>query len=205
MSSNWKQRKRPKPDSYRPGTVKSRKDADGTDREGLFRIGTVAKPHGLHGDFFLFLECDLLDWLLGLDELIVLRDGKPEVWPVTYWRQQGDRILLRLKALPDRTAVENHRGLALFVDEEQVRAAMDPEFFLNSDLVGMTVMNLTHENQPVGKVISVQELPAYNQLEIKRADGGTFLLPFTKELVPEIDLTEGVVKACIPEGLETLE
>ena len=190
---NWKHR-------HKTGTTR---------KTDLRRIGTIAKPHGLHGDFFLYLESDLSDWLLQLKTLFVEIEGEILPWQVLGWKKSKDRLVVRLKELPDRTAVEEHFGMVLFVKEEDAQKARGEDFFFNSDLMGMRVYPFDQKPTPspqiVGKVIAIHELPAYNQIEIRSESGATFLLPFVKALVPEIDLEKKIIWANIPEGLESLE
>ena len=189
--------------------LNDRKQSRDTQKPGLRRIGSIAKPHGLHGDFFLFAESDLTDWMMSLDSLFVVLENEIVAWKVIRWRQSGNRLVLKLEPLADRTAVETHQGLELFVKEEDAQVARGQDFFFNSDLIGLDVYRLEDKTcmpqLSMGKVTDIQEFPAYNQLEIKKTDGSSFLLPFVKDLVPEVDLPGGRIWAKIPCGLEDLD
>jgi 16S rRNA processing protein RimM len=179
---------------------------------GFRRIGSIAKPHGLHGDFFLHLESDLTQWLTTRNEVWTSRNDQWASHEVVHWRHLKDRLVLKLRSIPDRTAVEAAAATVLYVPEDDVRLALEntssseeDDFFLNSDLVGLKVIHQGLESRTAGVVSSVHEFPACNQLEIDKQGGGSFLLPFVKALIVEVDIGGGIIKAIIPEGLEDLE
>lgn len=179
---------------------------------GFRRIGSIAKPHGLHGDFFLRLESDLTQWLTTRKEVWISRNDQWENHEVVHWRHMKDRLVLKLRSIPDRTTVEAAAETPLYVPEDDVRLALEKtassnghDFFLNSDLVGLNVIHLDPEPRTAGVVSSVHELPGCNQLEIDKPGGGSFLLPFVKAFIVNVDIQNGTIQARIPEGLEDLE
>ena len=58
------------------------------------------------------------------------------------------------------------------------------------------------EGAAVGEVVAVQKYGAGDLLEIRPATGGaTILVPFTEDIVPEVDMAAGWLLVVPPEGL----
>ena len=168
--------------------------------EQAFRVvGKVLKAHGLRGEFILYLESDFPEWLMAQPRLFAEVDGGMLPWRILRAREHKGQLIMQVDGLADRTAVEAARDTVLYLPESEARAASDdPDFFFNSDLVGLTVMD---EAQTYGTVALVIEKPGQNLLEVSRPDGGTFLFPFAKNLIADIDLEQGHIRVHMPEGL----
>lgn len=157
------------------------------------------KPHGIRGEFSVLLESDFPQWVARQPRLFAEVGGRLLPWDVTSARLNGKRLFLTIAQLVDRTAVEDARGTALLVPEQDAREASDdPDYFLNSDLVGLTVIHADHK---LGQVRKVIEMPGQNLLEVARPEGSTFLFPFAHKLIERIDLNAGTLFVYLPEGL----
>ncbi len=165
------------------------------------KIGSVLKPHGVGGEFVVFLESDFPEWLARRECVWAAVAGEMAQWPIEGARLHQGKLLLKTSALDSREAVEEARGVALFVPEREARAVVaDPDSFFNSDLVGMKVVNAV-DQAVLGQVGAVIEMPAQNLLETVKPDGGSFLIPFVKPMIARVDEKAGVIEALLPEGL----
>jgi 16S rRNA processing protein RimM len=85
------------------------------------------------------------------------------------------------------------------VDSSQLPDTGDPEEFRDHELIGLNVR--TSGGEPAGVVTDVLH---YGQdlLVVRRAEGeGEFMVPFVKEIVPEVDIGAGLVIIDPPPGL----
>jgi 16S rRNA processing protein RimM len=90
------------------------------------------------------------------------------------------------------------------VDSSQLPESTDPDEFRDHELIGLSVR--TSAGDPVGVVADVLH---YGQdLLVVRQDGdqdggkaGEYLVPFVKAIVPEIDVSAGVLVIDPPPGL----
>ena len=171
-------------------------------KEAKYRcVGKVFKPHGLRGEFILFLESDFPEWIAKQKRFFVEERGQMVVWPVESARFHQRKLILKVAALADRNAVEAARDRPLYLPDDEARAANeDPDYFFNSDLIGLRVEDV-RTGESYGRVVTVYEGNAQNLLEIRQADGKIFLFPFTKALVKDIDLENGLMKVTMLEGL----
>ena len=91
-------------------------------------VGKILKPQGIRGEFVVYLESDFPDWLRDRKTIHAYRNRAMETWRVVKARFQGEKLIYKVDALPDRNAVEAARDTKLFVTEEEARTAnQDPE------------------------------------------------------------------------------
>ena len=108
-------------------------------------------------------------------------------------------IVVRAKEVETREQAEALRGLRLYVPRDALPAPDEDEYYL-VDLIGMAVS--TAEGQDLGVVRSVQDFGAGDLLEIQPETGVSWWLPFTREAVPEVRLSERRLIAVRPNETE---
>ncbi len=109
-----------------------------------------------------------------------------------------DMQVVRFSGVDDRTAAEALNGIELSVARDRLPPAGADEFY-HADLVGLDAM--TRDGKSLGSIIAVQNYGAGDLLEIAPKRGETVLVPFTRAVVPEVDLAAGRVIIDPPEGL----
>ena len=113
-------------------------------------------------------------------------------------RMTKTQVVARIKGVMDRNAAEALQGLRIYILREVMPPTADDEFYCE-DLVGLSAE--TVDGEPLGNVLSLQEFGAGEMLEIGRRRGGTTLVPFTKDIVPRVDLEAKRVVIDPPPGL----
>jgi 16S rRNA processing protein RimM len=109
-----------------------------------------------------------------------------------------DMLIARVKGIADRAAAEALTNLELSVPADRLPAPDEDEFY-HADLVGLAAVMV--DGAPFGTVVAVQNYGAGDLLEIAPAAGPTVLVPFTRAVVPTIDLGAGKVVIDPPAGL----
>lgn len=171
-----------------------------SDKAAYRLVGRVLRPHGVRGQFIVYLESDFPKWLAKRKQFFIETKHGMSPWPVEKARYDGKKLFLKVATLPDRTAVEAHRDQELFITEEEaVEVTADPDYFYNSDLVGCEVFDLNGQRS-LGTVTSVLEMPAQNLLEVKRAKGQPLLIPFVDAFLGEI--RQDLIEVKLPPGFE---
>jgi 16S rRNA processing protein RimM len=100
------------------------------------------------------------------------------------------------ESITDRTAAEELRGTELRITVPADSRPDDPEEFYDHHLVGLRAD--TASGEPLGRVTEVLHLPAQDVLVV-RHDGRDVLVPFVRDIVPEIELDAGrLVVADLP-------
>ncbi|MBY6242348.1 ribosome maturation factor RimM [Methylosinus sp. Sm6] len=109
-----------------------------------------------------------------------------------------DMFIARLQGVSDRSAAEALTGVELYVPREALPTPDEDEFYL-ADLEGLRAE--TRAGATLGVVIGVRNFGAGDILEIAPPEGGeTLLLPFTKAVIPVVDIAGGRVVAEPPDS-----
>ena len=111
-----------------------------------------------------------------------------------------DGVIARIRDITSREAAEALKGTEFYVSRDRLpETAEDGEYYL-ADLVGLVAVSA--DGAALGQVMAVQNFGAGDLLEVRPATGGkTVLVPFTQEIVPEVDLDGGWLLMMPPEGL----
>jgi len=107
-------------------------------------------------------------------------------------------VIAHLTGIDDRDQAEALRGLRLYLP----RAALPPpgeEEYYHTDLIGLAAA--LADGTPVGQVRAVHDFGAGDTLEIERALGPPVMVPFTRAIVPVVDLDAGRLVLDPPPGL----
>ena len=92
--------------------------------------------------------------------------------------------IARFAEVPDRNAAEALRGTVLTVPRSALPPLEEGEYY-HADLIGLAAVSDAGEAQ--GVVANVENFGAGDILEIERPDGKRFMVPMTKQAVPEWD------------------
>jgi len=111
-------------------------------------------------------------------------------------RAAGKHIVAEIEGLTDRTAAEALRGTELLVPRSRLPRPDEEEFY-HVDLIGLNAQ--LADGAPLGKVAAVVDYGAGDILEIVGAR--TVLVPFTREVVPCVDIGKGTLTVDPPPGL----
>ena len=164
-------------------------------------VAVIGRPHGVRGLVHVTSHASSPEALARM----TLHDDKGRVFRIA-WRGEGLAALLDAagQALPDRTAAERVVNLRLHVDRASLPEPEDDEFYL-ADLVGLDAD--APDGRRLGRVRAVHDYGAGTSLEIAPEEGAgtggaTFLVPFTRQAVPDVDLDSGRVVVRRPAEVE---
>ncbi len=118
---------------------------------------------------------------------------------------EGRHARREVRGVDDRTAAEKLNGLSLFVARTALPAPEADEFYY-ADLIGLEAV--APAGAPLGTVVAVENYGAGDILEIApppEAHGPSLLVPFTKAVVPDIDIEAGRIVVVPPDEVEARE
>jgi 16S rRNA processing protein RimM len=107
-------------------------------------------------------------------------------------------LIAAISGIDDRDRADALRGLRLYLP----RAALPPteaEEYYHADLIGLAAA--LPDATPVGTVRAVHDFGAGDTLEIERMQGPPVMVPFTRAVVPVVDLDAGRLVLDPPPGL----
>lgn len=163
-------------------------------------VGRVAKAHGIRGELAVDVRTDSPEERFAEGAVLTgkSRNGRTTRLTVAAARWHSGRLLLRFEEVPDRTEAERQRGLLLLAEARELPPIDDPDEFYDHELEGLRA-ELT-DGTVVGTVREVVHSPGGELLSLDR-DGGEALVPFVREIVPEVDVAGGRVVLDPPDGL----
>jgi 16S rRNA processing protein RimM len=98
-------------------------------------------------------------------------------------------LIARLSGVDDRNGAEAVRGLP----------PPEPEEYYHADLIGLEAV--LDDGMPLGRVRAVHDFGAGDTLEIERPDASPAMVPFTRAIVPVVDIEAGRLVVAPPPGL----
>jgi 16S rRNA processing protein RimM len=107
-------------------------------------------------------------------------------------------LIAQIAGIEDRNAAEALRGLRLYLPREALPPPGEEEYY-HADLIGLAAA--LADGTPVGTVRAVHDFGAGDTLEIDRAAGQPVMVPFTRAVVPVVDIEGGRLVLDPPEGL----
>jgi 16S rRNA processing protein RimM len=166
-------------------------------------VGRIGRPHGIRGDVVVGVRTDEPELRFAKGSRLDTDPAARGPLVVAASRWHSGELLVRFEGVADRDAAAELRGTWLTVDSSTLGALDDPDEFRDSDLVGLTVR--TTDGVVVGVVDDVLH-SGQDVLVVRPAAGsGEILIPFVKDIVPEVDVPAGVVVINPPPGLLDLE
>ncbi|WP_242606026.1 ribosome maturation factor RimM [Frankia sp. Cppng1_Ct_nod] len=185
-------------------------------------IGRIGRPHGVRGDVTIDVRTDVPDRRFATGTKINCDPPTATPLVVAGSRWHSGRLLVRFEGVGDRTAAEALRGRVLTISPGDVGPAGEDgdeedsgDLWWDRDLVGLRV--LTRDGVDVGVVVDVVHTPAGELLAIGLTDdretGETretgevreVLVPFVREIVPTVNLSDRRIVVDPPPGLFDLE
>jgi len=107
-------------------------------------------------------------------------------------------VIGHLSGIVDRNQAEAARGLRLYLPRAALPPTEEDEYY-HADLIGLDAV-LT-DGTPVGAVRAVHDFGAGDTLEIARTEGPPVMVPFTRAIVPSVELAAGRLVVDPPPGL----
>ena len=172
----------------------------GSDAGGVARVcmGVVGAPHGVRGAVRIK---SFTDAPAAIASYGALEDESGQQFTLRIiGSAKGDgMVIAALSGVADRDRAEALRGLRLYAPRAVLPPIGDDDEFYHADLVGLPAM--LGDGAPLGTVIAVHDFGAGDMLEIERDAGPKVLVPFTRAVVPIVDVAGGRVVIDPPAGL----
>jgi 16S rRNA processing protein RimM len=166
----------------------------------LILVAQVAGAFGVRGEVRLTAFTE--DPLGLLDYGVLLNAAGAPTLTMKTGRAVKGALIGEAAEIATREQAEAMRGLKLYIDRSALPPAEDEDEFYLVDLIGLSVVSPAGE--PLGTVKFVANFGAGDLLEIAPARPGeaSWYAPFTKAVVPDIDLTGGRIVVDRPSEIE---
>jgi len=107
-------------------------------------------------------------------------------------------VVARLSGAADRNQAEELRGLRLYLPRSALPQTAAEEYY-HADLIGLEAV--LGDGTPVGRVRAVHDFGAGDTLELTRPGAPPLMVPFTRAVVPNVELAMGRLVLDPPPGL----
>ena len=171
-----------------------------------FRIGVITKPHGIKGEFNVYVTCDNIDRFFDLKKIYILHNNidiekiddlsKCE-YNIQYVKKNKNLIIIKLKNYDDINLIEQFRNCDIYIDRQYAQELKDNEYYI-PDLIDMDVLD--EDNNFISKVLSVEKnlvnfnlLISYNNKQL--------LIPFIKDYIKLVDTNKKIILLKNTKGL----
>ncbi|MCS6778607.1 MAG: ribosome maturation factor RimM [Geminicoccaceae bacterium] len=166
-------------------------------RPRLVRLAVVTAPHGVRGAFRLRCFTERPENVAAYGP--VCDEAGRELFALEVLHRVPGGVVVRAPGIGDRDAAERLRGKALFVPRARLPAP-GPDEFYHEDLLGLEAVEPC--GRRLGRVVAVYDHGAGDVLEIETERGERVDLPFTRAVVPEVDLEGGRLVIVRPAEIE---
>lgn len=161
-------------------------------------VGAISGAFGIKGEVRLKSFCAEPEAIAAYAPLWTEDGGRS--FAVTITRSIPGGLAARLSGVATKEAADALRGTSLFADRSKLPNLPDDEFY-HADLIGLDVLDTG--GAKIGTVRAVFNHGAGDILEIFAPGRKTaLLLPFTRAIVPTVDLTAGRIIVDPPEETE---
>ena len=164
----------------------------------LICVGAIAGAFGVNGEVRLKSFCSEPTDIASYGPLTT-EDGSRS-FQITLTRPVAGGLGARIAGITSKEAADALRGTSLFVPRDRLPALPDDEFY-HADLIGLSAFDTGGEL--LGKVTAIHNHGAGDIIEISPTrHKSALLLPFTKTIVPNVDLAAGRLIVDLPEEIE---
>ena len=160
-------------------------------------VAKVGAPHGVRGAVRLkiFTDDPLAAGAYG--PLQVEDEGR--TLTVSSLRPAKGVVVAVFEGIGDRDEAEALKNKRLYVARAVLPETGDDDEFYQHDLIGLAAV--TPDGARLGEVVAVQDFGSGDLVELRPETGPTFYVPFTREIVPEVDIAGGRIVVDLPPGL----
>ena len=166
----------------------------------LVSIGKVLNFHGIKGEVKMGFTAGNESLIKNLKQVYIFVGDKKVAYDVQSVRFHKNFAIVKFSQINSVNEVMKIKGLLVHITDDILKANLERDEFLISDLIGLVVFDT--DGVEIGKVVDVGENRASNIIEVRKSNGIKFMVPFVKELVPVVDIVNKKVVINMLEGLD---
>ena len=159
-------------------------------------VGRFGKPHGIHGEISMQVYTDFPERLTPGPLVYIGPERRPQRLQSVRWH--GNRLLIKFADYADREAVGELRNQWVLVPAEDSPPLPEGEYY-HHELIGLEVRSAAGE--VYGQITEILQTGANDVFIIRPAGGKELLIPWTDEVIQDVDLSAGVVTIQMLPGL----
>lgn len=150
-------------------------------------IGKILNFHGIQGEAKVGFSKNQESFLKTLHSVYIKKNSDYIKFNISTVRFNKTFALIKFKEINSINELMPYKGCLIFVEKRTAREELGENEFLIDELTGIEVFDL--ENNLIGTVVGVANNGANDLISVKSKTNKISLVPFIKELVPEVDIT----------------
>jgi 16S rRNA processing protein RimM len=148
-------------------------------------VGRIAGPLGVRGELKVQLDTDFPERFRRLESIFVGPSLEERV--IAAARSRGDIVILTLRDIESREQAQALKGMQLWIRRADAMP-LPPDQYYHDDIIGLRME--TREGTLIGVVTDILVTGA-NDVYIVDGEDGQTLVPAIKDVVVEIDTSQG--------------
>ena len=167
-------------------------------KENPVFLGTLLKPHGIHGDLVFKLNSLHSEDIPEIESLFAEIDGLLVPFFVSHFSEINESsLLIRFDDIDSIVKAKKLAGCKIFIPSG-ILVMPDNIYSKSTDLIGYGIMDSKHGN--LGKITDIINITDNPLLKV-RADDNEYMIPFHHNIIRDIDDNIKTVFTEIPDGL----
>lgn len=162
-------------------------------------VGKILNFHGLQGEAKVGYSKRQQDFLKALKVVYIKLNNDYKKFEISALRFHKDVALVKFKGITSINDLIPYKGCLIFVEETYIRENLDENEFLIDELTGLDVFD--SEDNKIGVVVGVSNNGANDLISVKSKTKKISMVPFVKELVPNVDIKNKKITVNNIEGL----
>lgn len=169
------------------------------DKDQMYFLGQITKPHGLKGEVMFFLDVDVPQEYEQLEMVFVEmgNDLVPYFIENINIRPDG-KAIVKLEDFNHINDLDPIIGKRLYLPLSELPELEDGQFYFH-EIIGFEIFDVL-SNQSIGVIENVLDYPNQALFQIN-AKGKEVLVPIRNEIIVEVDKKNKVIQIEMPEGL----
>lgn len=162
-------------------------------------VGKILNFHGIQGEAKVGFSKNQEDFLKTLKLVYIKQVDGYVKFEVSGVRFNKTFALIKFKEINSINDLIPYKGCLLFVEKTVVRETLGEDEFLIDELTGLEVFDLA--DNKIGIVVGVSNNGVNDLISIKSKSKKISLVPFVKNLVPNVDIKNKKITVNNIEGL----
>lgn len=167
----------------------------------LISVGKILNFHGIKGEVKMGFTSGKEDLIKSLSKVYIYINNNKIEYTVQTVRFHKNFAIVKFHEINSVNEVMDIKGLLVHVQEDFLKNKLKKDEFLVRDLVGLTAYDT--QGNKLGVVCDLGANRASDIIQIKKDNGLSFMVPFVKELVPDVDILNKRIVINVIEGLDS--
>ncbi len=167
-------------------------------KDDLFFLGIIHKPHGFKGALNASIDSDNpLDYKKIKKIFLELNDNLVPFFLEKIEHKKGNQFIFYIEGVNNETNARQFVSKPFYIPSKEIKAKKKSEYYIH-ELIGVTLYD--HNNVEVGKIIEIMSTQAYPTAIVEYKNKKVFI-PLPKNLIISVSIELKKLVVDIPEGL----